>query len=47
MPWCSCQGPSSDSPSVPFQHMLKEDEMFKDFVTCSPSTSVTDEDSNV
>ncbi|NWU91934.1 LIPB1 protein, partial [Upupa epops] len=28
-------------------HMLKEDEMFKDFVACSPSTSVTDEDSNV
>ncbi|NXU58925.1 LIPB1 protein, partial [Turnix velox] len=28
-------------------HMLKEDEMFKDFATCSPSTSVTDEDSNV
>lgn len=28
-------------------HMLKEDEMFKDFVTRSPSTSITDEDSNV
>ncbi|XP_010134355.1 PREDICTED: liprin-beta-1, partial [Buceros rhinoceros silvestris] len=28
-------------------HMLKEDEMFKDFVTCSPSTSITDEDSNM
>ncbi|XP_017684589.1 PREDICTED: liprin-beta-1 isoform X5 [Lepidothrix coronata] len=28
-------------------HMLKEDEMFKDFATRSPSTSVTDEDSNV
>ncbi|XP_064417416.1 liprin-beta-1b isoform X3 [Latimeria chalumnae] len=28
-------------------HMLKEDEMFKDFGACSPSTSVTDEDSNV
>ncbi|KAM9170471.1 liprin-beta-1 isoform 5-T7 [Pangshura tecta] len=28
-------------------HMLKEDEMFKDFATCSPSTSMTDEDSNV
>ncbi|XP_032631822.1 liprin-beta-1 isoform X9 [Chelonoidis abingdonii] len=28
-------------------HMLKEDEMFKDFATCSPSTSITDEDSNV
>ncbi|NWR49734.1 LIPB1 protein, partial [Regulus satrapa] len=28
-------------------HMLKEDEMFKDFATHSPSTSVTDEDSNV
>ncbi|XP_068806615.1 liprin-beta-1 isoform X31 [Struthio camelus] len=28
-------------------HMLKEDEMFKDFMTRSPSTSITDEDSNV
>ncbi|XP_065598535.1 liprin-beta-1 isoform X9 [Cyrtonyx montezumae] len=28
-------------------HMLKEDEMFKDFATRSPSTSITDEDSNV
>ncbi|XP_064021859.1 liprin-beta-1 isoform X4 [Pogoniulus pusillus] len=28
-------------------HMLKEDDMFKDFATHSPSTSVTDEDSNV
>ncbi|XP_063164188.1 liprin-beta-1 isoform X2 [Candoia aspera] len=28
-------------------HMLKEDEMFKDFATRSPSASVTDEDSNV
>ncbi|XP_058511713.1 liprin-beta-1 isoform X2 [Ochotona princeps] len=28
-------------------HMLKEDDMFKDFATCSPSTSITDEDSNV
>ncbi|KFP32938.1 Liprin-beta-1 [Colius striatus] len=28
-------------------HMLKEDEMFKDFATCSPSTSITDEDSNM
>ncbi|XP_068026980.1 liprin-beta-1 isoform X9 [Melanerpes formicivorus] len=28
-------------------HMLKEDEMFKDFAAHSPSTSVTDEDSNV
>uniref|UniRef100_A0A8C3KFU5 PPFIA binding protein 1 n=1 Tax=Calidris pygmaea TaxID=425635 RepID=A0A8C3KFU5_9CHAR len=28
-------------------HMLKEDEMFKDFVTRSPSTSITDEDSNM
>lgn len=28
-------------------HMLKEDEMFKDFATCSPSASITDEDSNV
>lgn len=34
-------------PSFPFQHMLKEDEMFKDFATRSPSTSITDEDSNV
>ncbi|XP_044279071.1 liprin-beta-1 isoform X2 [Varanus komodoensis] len=28
-------------------HMLKEDEMFKDFATRSPSASITDEDSNV
>ncbi|XP_053798208.1 liprin-beta-1 isoform X5 [Vidua chalybeata] len=28
-------------------HMLKEDAMFKDFATRSPSTSITDEDSNV
>lgn len=28
-------------------HMLKEDDMFKDFAACSPSTSITDEDSNV
>ncbi|XP_042323089.1 liprin-beta-1 isoform X3 [Sceloporus undulatus] len=28
-------------------HMLKEDEMFKDFAARSPSTSMTDEDSNV
>ncbi|XP_053321158.1 liprin-beta-1 [Spea bombifrons] len=28
-------------------HMLKEDEMFKDFSTRSPSASITDEDSNV
>ncbi|NXS90741.1 LIPB1 protein, partial [Jacana jacana] len=28
-------------------HMLKEDEMFKDFATRSPSTSITDEDSNM
>ncbi|KAL8219198.1 UNVERIFIED_CONTAM: Liprin-beta-1 [Gekko kuhli] len=28
-------------------HMLKEDEMFKDFATRSPNASVTDEDSNV
>ncbi|XP_043371943.1 liprin-beta-1 isoform X5 [Dermochelys coriacea] len=28
-------------------HMLKEDEMFKDFAICSPSASITDEDSNV
>ncbi|XP_060135443.1 liprin-beta-1 isoform X10 [Zootoca vivipara] len=28
-------------------YMLKEDEMFKDFATCSPSASITDEDSNV
>ncbi|XP_008945256.1 PREDICTED: liprin-beta-1, partial [Merops nubicus] len=28
-------------------HMLKEDEMFKDFETRSPSTSITDEDSNM
>lgn len=28
-------------------HMLKEDDMFKDFAACSPSASITDEDSNV
>nr|XP_020665703.1 liprin-beta-1 isoform X5 [Pogona vitticeps] len=28
-------------------HMLKEDDMFRDFAACSPSTSITDEDSNV
>ncbi|XP_038625295.1 liprin-beta-1 isoform X4 [Tachyglossus aculeatus] len=28
-------------------HMLKEDEMFKDFTAHSPSASITDEDSNV
>ncbi|XP_077791849.1 liprin-beta-1 isoform X16 [Podarcis muralis] len=28
-------------------YMLKEDEMFKDFAACSPSASITDEDSNV
>lgn len=28
-------------------HMLKEDDMFKDFAAGSPSTSITDEDSNV
>ncbi|XP_028913829.1 liprin-beta-1 isoform X3 [Ornithorhynchus anatinus] len=28
-------------------HMLKEDEMFKDFAAHSPSASITDEDSNV
>ncbi|XP_020832826.1 liprin-beta-1 isoform X5 [Phascolarctos cinereus] len=28
-------------------HMLKEDDMFKDFATRSPSASITDEDSNV
>ncbi|XP_071066335.1 liprin-beta-1 isoform X17 [Dasypus novemcinctus] len=28
-------------------HMLKEDDMFRDFAACSPSASVTDEDSNV
>ncbi|XP_060050545.1 liprin-beta-1 isoform X3 [Erinaceus europaeus] len=28
-------------------HMLKEDDMFKDFAAQSPSTSITDEDSNV
>ncbi|XP_068133721.1 liprin-beta-1 isoform X12 [Hyperolius riggenbachi] len=28
-------------------HMLKEDEMFKDFSTRSPSASITDDDSNV
>lgn len=30
-----------------FQHMLKEDDMFKDFAARSPSASITDEDSNV
>ncbi|MBZ3872053.1 Liprin-beta-1 [Sciurus carolinensis] len=29
------------------QHMLKEDDMFKDFAARSPSASITDEDSNV
>ncbi|XP_012924671.1 liprin-beta-1 isoform X2 [Heterocephalus glaber] len=28
-------------------HMLKEDDMFKDFAACSPSASITDEDSNI
>ncbi|XP_042533517.1 liprin-beta-1 isoform X1 [Dipodomys spectabilis] len=28
-------------------YMLKEDDMFKDFAACSPSASITDEDSNV
>ncbi|KAL7982792.1 hypothetical protein Chor_005195 [Crotalus horridus] len=28
-------------------HMLKEDDMFRDLATCSPSASITDEDSNV
>ncbi|XP_073733894.1 liprin-beta-1 isoform X7 [Callorhinus ursinus] len=28
-------------------HMLKEDDMFRDFAACSPSASITDEDSNV
>jgi hypothetical protein len=47
-----CVGPSSglamcDSLSSFFQHMLKEDDMFKDFAACSPSASITDEDSNV
>lgn len=28
-------------------HMLKEDDMFKDFAARSPSASITDEDSNV
>nr|XP_044995500.1 liprin-beta-1 isoform X2 [Jaculus jaculus] len=28
-------------------HMLKEDDMFRDFAARSPSTSITDEDSNV
>uniref|UniRef100_G1LYP1 PPFIA binding protein 1 n=1 Tax=Ailuropoda melanoleuca TaxID=9646 RepID=G1LYP1_AILME len=29
------------------QHMLKEDDMFRDFAARSPSASITDEDSNV
>lgn len=33
--------------SLVFQHMLKEDDMFKDFAARSPSASITDEDSNV
>ncbi|KAM8974056.1 liprin-beta-1 [Pelodytes ibericus] len=28
-------------------HMLKEDDMFKEFSTCSPSASITEDDSNV
>lgn len=36
-----------DSHLLVFQHMLKEDEMFKDFAARSPSASITDEDSNV
>lgn len=28
-------------------HMLKEDEMFKDFSARSPSTSITEDDSNM
>jgi hypothetical protein len=47
-----CVGLSSglamcDSLSAFFQHMLKEDDMFKDFAACSPSASITDEDSLV
>ena len=36
-----------DSHLLVFQHMLKEDDMFKDFAARSPSASITDEDSNV
>lgn len=36
-----------DSHLFVFQHMLKEDDMFKDFAARSPSASITDEDSNV
>lgn len=36
-----------DSRLLVFQHMLKEDDMFKDFAARSPSASITDEDSNV
>jgi hypothetical protein len=30
-----------------FLHILKEDDIFKDFAACSPSASITDEESNV
>ena len=33
-----------DSHLLVFQHMLKEDDMFKDFAARSPSASITDED---
>lgn len=36
-----------DSRLLVLQHMLKEDDMFKDFAARSPSASITDEDSNV
>lgn len=49
---CLCSGELRvpgvcDSHLLVFQHMLKEDDMFKDFAARSPSASITDEDSNV
>lgn len=49
---CLCSGELKvpgvcDSHLLVFQHMLKEDDMFKDFAARSPSASITDEDSNV
>lgn len=49
---CLCRGELKvpgvcDSYLLVFQHMLKEDDMFKDFAARSPSASITDEDSNV
>lgn len=45
--WSSWLPSVCDSHLPVFQHMLKEDDMFKDFAARSPSASITDEDSNV